>query len=484
MTTATPRKPAKRIGGAPFSLPRRWPSAEPAFAASSARERDRKAASASASPRKPALQPQLVAATPRGAQTARSARGDDARSVASAPYTARAEEYVSRLVGRTDGNASNEGALEWPLVVELDVADYLNQESDRRKRVQQQRLDNRAHLLEQQARQQRERDAGRSLRRQWREDLEADAERYRQEEEVKRAQNLEIRRRFDDERRIQLEHVQRQRRSQREADEREGREMVAAAQEAKRAEEEREEQRRLKERAVALKLAEEAEVARERKAKLLREEHQNDVRMAQAQQELLDQQERERSRAIEERRVNQQRLMERYEAGVKDELQRREREDEERAQRQQRQFQEREQALIAAKEQRLRKMQDAGKVAVQRQLEDQAKDRQRQREEELQFAEQQRVDAEKAERKEQASQWKRQQAALANAEFVRGQMRTKGGVQPFNLQRDQMNEVERRFNREKLQRAADPERPDGMQLLVRRKRQEYAQASLAEAQGR
>lgn len=479
---ATPRRPAKRIGGAPFSPPRRFACTEPALLS----VEPKRNAAASCSPRRPAVPrrktPAVVATgalTARGDQDgrARPDRSADTSSVASTAYGVRAERYVSRLLGKKAGQACEEGALEWPLITELDVADHHSQQRERREQVLRQRLENRAHLEAQQASQLQAKEECRKLWRQWRDDLEADAERFRKEQEVKRTEALELRRRFDEDRRRQLEQVQRRQRAQREADEQEGREMVRAAQEAARREEERDAQRRERERAIALKMAEEAKMARERKERQQQEEFRNDVRMAHEQLELLDKQERERAHAIELRRQQQMRLMERYEVGVRGELERQALEDEERAQRQQRAFAEKEQAQLAAKERRKQAMHAAQRAAVQRQLEEQEQERQRQREEDRQFADAQRRDAEDADRRAQAAQLRRHEANLANAEFVKGQIRNKTGVMPFNLQRDQMNEEERGMNRDKLDRAQDPTRPDGMQLLLEHKRKEYAHAS-------
>merc|ERR1712176_1023823 len=113
-----------------------------------------------------------------------------------------------------------------------------------------------------------------------------------------------------------------------------GRAMVLAAEEAKRKADELEDARRQKERAQASKMAEEAKLAKNLKEKKKVEEHENDIKMARAQQELLDKQDRDRAAFFQKMKDKQSGILAAYEAGVGNELERRQKEDEERAQRQ------------------------------------------------------------------------------------------------------------------------------------------------------
>merc|ERR1719382_925953 len=146
--------------------------------------------------------------------------------------------------------------------------------------------------------------------------------------------------------------------------------MIADAQAALRQQEQQEEQRRRKERNEAKQMAKEADVARARKARQKQEEFDNDLRMAKAQQELLEKQDRDRAAFFTRLHDKQSAMMKQYEAGVGNELARLAEEDDQRAKKQQRAVEQKEQARQDAHDRQISRMKEAGRVAVQRQLEE------------------------------------------------------------------------------------------------------------------
>merc|ERR1712083_820235 len=168
--------------------------------------------------------------------------------------------------------------------------------------------------------------------------------------ERKKASMLEMRKRFDADRRHQLETVQSARLAKQQADKEESHAMLLAAKHAKKQADEIEDERRRKERAAAMMMAEEAQHAKVRKEKQRHEEHQNDILRAKAHQELLDEQERKRAEGIAKVKEKQSKLLAQFEAGVGNELERRQREDDERAKRHQKVLEEKEHKISQAKE--------------------------------------------------------------------------------------------------------------------------------------
>jgi len=501
----SPRKTvAKRIGGAPFSSPRlqrskdpfSFPSAQsqqrvtsqldgsPLVVPSSARGRLQVAPAAAAAAAAHVVAVSLGAAhkvQDGGSSGSRCRSLDDRHSQVSTPCTERAARYVDRLAGNAVSGAqtAREGALEWTLVQELDTVDHINRERARRNQDRQRRRENLEQLRVQQEDQQRAKAECKQLWRRWRDEVEEDVEKFKKEEEQKRQSALEVRRRFDEDRKKQVEAVHQKKKAQYEAEERETRDMIVAMQEAKRREEEKEERRRQTERVAATAMAEEAKQARVRKMELKHAEAEYDKVMAKKQRELLDRQQRVREEERAERLDKQDKLLKQYEAGVGNELERKQREDEERAVKQQKALADKERRQAAEKEQRLKDMREAGKVAVAQQLEEHARVRQQRRDEEMEFHERLLRESQAADAKEKEKQERRRAAREANAEELRQQIRERAAIEPLQVQRDQMNEVERAMNRQKLERARDAERPDGYKLIVNKKRSEYRAANSA-----
>lgn len=490
---ASPRKPPKRIGGAPFASPR--PHKDPHGFTTGWEHGAQPQAPPEQQRRRPAALPEGSPIAGGPAQLQRQARGaattelpggssgrcrsDDRKSIASTPYSERAVEYVKGLAGQAKGAETARGAREWTLVQELDQVDHLARERARRAQDKQRRLENVGVLRAQMEVQEKAKDECRELWRKWRDHLEDDVERWKKEEQQKKAMALEVRRSFEEEQKRQREDQLQHRKAAYEVEQREGREMLAAVREAKRREDERESRRRQTERAAATVLAEEAKAARERKTQQQKEEAENDKVMSQKQQELLDRQDHQREEERNERLARMAKLLAQYEAGVGNELERKQREDEERAKKQEKHAAEKERRIQEERDRKLRVLKEAGKVAVAQQLEDHARQRAQLREEESQFAAQLKHTRDEAELREQASEQRRRQAREANAEELRKQMRERSELEPAQVQRDRMNEVERLLNRERLERAKDPDRPDGLQLLVNKKRMEYQLASAA-----
>merc|ERR1712083_563123 len=134
---------------------------------------------------------------------------------------------------------------------------------------------------------------------------------------------------------------------------------------------------------------------------------------------------------------------------------------------------------VEAKETRIRELKEAGKVAVAQQLEAQERNRKKAQEEENLFVQRLRREAEMADEIERAKAEKKRQAIEANAAFVRNQIKERSNVEAIQIQRDRMNDVERQMNKDKLERAKDPARPDGLQLLLKKKKMEYRNAHSA-----
>lgn len=489
MLAAPQRKPPKRIGGAPFApaTPRRPLEAPGRAAEESRNEVPGSAAGASASHGRRwqrvlhgAATASVVSST-RDARSSAAARdcarccSEDRRSATSTPFTDRAERYVCRIAGQVE----DEAALEWALVQEMGAADHVLRENQRRKDQHERRVENQSQLRAQCLDHIRAKEECRQLWRRWRDEIEEDTEKFRQEEEAKRAGALEVRRQFDQDRRRQLEELQKHRRTQREAEEREGHDVLRLAEEAKAKAEADEDRRRQRERAVALTMADEARLARDRRARVKLEEAANDKRMAREQQELLEQQELQRAATLDKLREKQLRSLAQYEAKVGNELEKRAREDEERALRQQRAVDQKESSAQEAKARRLRQLIADDQAVVRRQLEDRASERRKMKEEESAFAECRRLQAEQEELREQVANQRRRDARGVNADFLRAQIQQRLQMESSKVSRDRMNEVERRMNRDVLDRAQDTSRPDGLQMLVRKKRLEYRHAQPA-----
>jgi len=122
---------------------------------------------------------------------------------------------------------------------------------------------------------------------------------------------------------------------------------------------------------------------------------------------------------------------------------------------------------------RKRKLQQEGFDAVKLQLQAHADAKERQRNEDLKFGQLFRQEAKQALDDEKEKERQRRLKEQENAAFLKQQMDEKSQVIPGRFGHTRMNEVERSMNKAKVDRALDPQRPDGLQLLFRQKQLQY-----------
>jgi len=398
-----------------------------------------------------------------------------------------AEQYIKKLVGGRalpgqnispkDIEAAN--ARDWTLVQELDAMDYFAAESARIKKEKQRRLQNVSDLQAQADLKNRHKDDFRDLSKKWREEAETDAAQWKKEEQDKKARSVENQKEFNEARRQQLEAHRMQLRKEREADKRADEEMSAANKEGQKREERNDEMKKQKRKEMGLEMYSLALRARQDKEKAKQKEHSNDVEMAHKAQELLDAQDTERKDKLKERKDKLEAQMDRYQAEVGNKLEAEARAVEERALKQMQALNDKVTREKEKKERKLQQMRDAGKAAVAQQLEEHEVAKLTRADEDRRFYEAQQAQAMTAVELDEAKKDKKKQAREEHADYLRRQIREKAERKGQALQRDQMDEVERNMNKEKLKRAMDPERADGLQMLFRKKRMEYRIASQA-----
>jgi len=394
-------------------------------------------------------------------------------------YAGRAEQYICQLVGApwpsepADGRDPRSCPQEWALVEQLDAVDASAREDLQRQRIREQNFKNVAEIQAQRANQRRAAEESKELWRVWRNELEEDARAYKREEEMKRASNLEMQRRFNEERARQLEEMRRRKATQREADAKFEQEIFLQAEAEKRKEESLVEMRKQAQKKANLQMAEEARKAQERRIESKKREHEADLENVRMEQEMLDQQERQRNDYFDRLREKQTKLMAQYEKGVSDELARLERLDADRARREQLSKEEKDRKNVEAQEQWRQSLRQNSRNAVNEQLKAQALERQRLKEEELSYAEHQRRHDEAEEAKDRDAKFARKQAVRANAEFLREQIRERSEKIPWKKAREHMNPVEMSMNRNQVNRAMDLNRSDGFKLLLKKKKDEY-----------
>jgi len=127
-----------------------------------------------------------------------------------------------------------------------------------------------------------------------------------------------------------------------------------------------------------------------------------------------------------------------------------------------------------AREQWRSDLAESGRVAVENQLTLQAKEREKRREEDQGYLDKALREAAIKDAKEDEKNRKKKEAIHANAEFIKQQILEKERQSPSRrIQLSQMDERERQLNKQKLARAIDPSREDGLQLLLAKKETEY-----------
>lgn len=298
---------------------------------------------------------------------------------------------------------------------------------------------------------------------------------YEKEEEAKKVYVLEAQKRFNQERSKQLADNRQRKAAQKEKDEQMERRMIELAEDAKKRQDQADLDRKKKQRNDMLYMKEESRLAAERKRSAREEERARDLKMQKEYEELLEEQDRKRHGYFQGIRDKQAQLLAKYEQGVGNELARLAEADDARARRHQAEKEGKELADLQERDRWRKNLAESGRVAVQHQLSLQAEQRQKQREDDQRYLEKLRKEAAIAEEKEQDKVRRKKEAVLANAEFLRKQIMEKEDRPSKKAMHAQMNDTERQINREKLERATDPERADGLQSLLGRKRAEYRQ---------
>lgn len=342
--------------------------------------------------------------------------------------------------------------MEWAAVQELEVLEAKSLEEERQRKLAQQRKQHLAELEAQRQQLLKAKEERRELRQRWREEAEADAQRFHAEEAAKKQRVFEVRRQFDEERRQAMEEERRRQEARQKAEFREGQEILRNAMAERQKAERKESERREKERSQALRMINEADLARQEKARRQEEEYKNDMLMAQKQQELLERQEAERAAFFQKMKDKQQKMLAAYEAGVGNEMERKQREDEDRARKYQMLAEEKDKRQMELKEQRMKDLKKASQEHIQAQLQEHALRKKQAKEDEIQLL--RRLQAQDAElaAKEKAKVDAKLQARKANAEQLREQIKLKNDQVPSRVARDQMNEVEKQMNKARLDR--------------------------------
>ncbi|CAE8700285.1 unnamed protein product, partial [Polarella glacialis] len=236
----------------------------------------------------------VSSSSPRRLQRIRHSRGGPGASLALTARGANEEFPVSGSLQRSRSNENRSGISglggvsqpsrpgmsmtagfekhEWAVMQEIEARDFQHREEEKRSRQLQMRHEHTNKLNEQRARVLQEKDECNLLQKRWRDEIEADAARYQQEEQGKKASMLEYRRRFDQERKEQLEERKGQLEQKMQAEKSLGLEMLRMANEASRKAEAQEERRKRLEREQAMKMVEQATTARVIKQQLKEQE--------------------------------------------------------------------------------------------------------------------------------------------------------------------------------------------------------------------
>lgn len=381
----------------------------------------------------------------------------------------RAQQYYSQLLG-----SSPKMRQDWALVHEIDALDHLADEEVKRRAVREKNVRNQTEICAQLQARHNVADNCRATWQQWRTELEEDVSQYQKEEEMKRAFNLETQKRFNQERQQQLEEDRRRKDLLKEGERKLEREMMLLADQAKQRQEVSDAAKKSKQKEAMMQMRSQAVAAEERKQAAKKEEHVRDIKMQQDYEELLEKQDANRGKYFQSIKDKQQAMLDKYESGVGNELARLQAKDDERARQYAAQKLEKEKMDHEARERCRKNLAESGRLAVSQQLSLQAQDRQKQRDDEQRFMEKVQREAALADAKETEKDRKKREAVQANALFIRKQIQEKEAKSPpKTVQRAQMSEIERQLNREKLERACDPTRVDGLQSLLRKKSAEF-----------
>lgn len=388
------------------------------------------------------------------------------------PRTQRAGEYVRGLMKGTGG------PNEWRLHEELDAVDHLLSEDAVKEQENEKLRKYREGLARQSAELNKLRTDQRQADHAYGRSVNEDAERYKAEEEQKRQDRLQFEKRFNEERAAQYADIMNRRKKAQDEDERIEQDLVNRAVKAKRDEEDRDAMRKKKQREQQEKIAEEALEAMKRREEELGLEKENDIRLMLQQKAMLDKQERDRVLYFENLKAKSAAKQAAYEAGAGNELAKKEREDEERARREQQKELERVKKDQEARQEKKKRMEQEGVESVKRQLDMLAEQRHQQKIEDQKYGQLFRQEAARALEEEQEKVRLRRKAEEDNAAFLKKQMAEKSEVIPGKFGHQRMSEVEKSINKAKIDRALDPARQDGLQLLFRQKQLQYHHAGV------
>jgi len=457
----TKRRP-KRVGGAPFT------------AAPGARRAHSKLPLSARAPKSKAAD-LLLLDVPGSARGHSSAPATDAErgDGSITPLTRRAEEYYSRIMGRA---ASQEADTrqDWTVVQELDTLDNINRDERSRRKEREKNVKNQAELQEQMERRNRVANQCREVWKEWGAQVEEDAVLYHKETEKKKTAIKERQQADYKDLKRNLEEARERQGKQREQDKKLEEEWLLKAEKAKKDQEESDEKKRVASKHAMMEMRGQMEVAQKRRQETKEKELQQDIKDQRQFTELLDKQEKARHGYFQALRAKQQTLLAKYEAGVGNDLAKMEALETERAEKQAEERYEKQQQAMEKERLWRQNLRDSGVVAVQQQLSIQAAQRQREHEDHQRFLSEKQREGEIAQANESEKVQRRKQARLENAEFLRMQIEEKDSkVSAKKVHRAQMNDVERSLNRDRLNRACDAGRSDGLPMLLRKKRAEY-----------
>lgn len=459
MFPPTKRQP-KRVGGAPFSSGANVKRGAPAQPQSARASPTKNAGSPIKSTGSAALQPA------------------SARTSGHIGAEARAENYYRQMLGGQHGESGSvDMRQDWRLIEEIDALDHFNKEEQLRQQQKQKETKYRDQLQEQLSARNNVVYQCRDVWKDWRAELEEDVQKYQQEEETKRTFKLDMQRRFNQERQAQLDQKMQRQAKQKEADRKVEQKMMLLAEEAKRREEEKEEAKKLKVKQDMMHMKTQADIAVERRNAERKAENQRDVELQEAYEAMLAEQDRRRNAYFASIREKQASLQAAYEQSAGNKIAEQAAADEARARKHQEAKEAKAKAEHAAREQWRKDLYESSQAAVRQQLSMQEEERRRKREEELRYIAHMNKEEQKAHAKELEKVQLKKDAVLANALYIRKQIEEKESGKPKRVAQAQMSEIERQFNKQKLDRACDPNRADGLQMLLEKKKGEYRHLS-------
>ncbi|CAE7591663.1 unnamed protein product, partial [Symbiodinium pilosum] len=276
------------------------------------------------------------------------------------------------------------------------------------------------------------------------------ASRWQEEERLKKAQQQEALRKFNEEQARHAEAGRQRKRAEASVVAQLEEDMAKQAAEAKLRQEEAEERKKRQQQEMAKQMAEAAKQAVEQKALQKQEEAQKDIALMHAQIALMEDQEKRRADALQKIRDKQGKAQAQYEAGAGSQLAKLQQEEDERARRYQEEKNAKDEAAFKEKQSRLKKMHMDGAAFLSKQVAEQACQKAAEREEQRRRREHSDRDAAAALEEEKLQVLQRKQREKENAAFLQQQMSQKFAAKMAN---DDMTQVEQSMNKERLERA-------------------------------